>query len=288
MMVFANVVGSIANEMLAPGLIMSGLMALILVGICVNIYNGVKKFKAETLKLQHDFQNKEEQLLPEIKNDSEQRAMIELKETGGKPDSPEEEVLDEELNNIKKYEGSNVNPKKLAMFLLTVLVTTLHALVKGSRSFKELLGIQRCQISEYVFLGSLTLAILIIQIISVRIVYREQTLKVRHGYHFSHEILFSGGKIVVLVLFSFVIGFLANILGLGGGFVIFPMLILVGTSPLVASATTMFLILLSKLVAASLALSSGNIKFDYTFFTVFLVIISVIIFSKLTDFILKK
>jgi len=47
-MVFANVVGSIINDILPSGVILSLLMALILVGIGVNVYNVVKRYKKES------------------------------------------------------------------------------------------------------------------------------------------------------------------------------------------------------------------------------------------------
>jgi len=50
-MVFANVVGSIINDILPSGVILSILMVLILVGICINIYNAVKRYKQETIKI---------------------------------------------------------------------------------------------------------------------------------------------------------------------------------------------------------------------------------------------
>jgi hypothetical protein len=50
-MVFANVVGSIINDILPSGVILSILMVLILVGIAINVYNAVKRYKLETIKI---------------------------------------------------------------------------------------------------------------------------------------------------------------------------------------------------------------------------------------------
>ena len=50
-MVFANVVGSIINDILPSGVILTVLMILILVGIGINIYNAVKRYKLETKKI---------------------------------------------------------------------------------------------------------------------------------------------------------------------------------------------------------------------------------------------
>lgn len=50
-MVFANVFGSIINDILPSGVILSVLMILIFVGILINIYNAVKRYKEETVKI---------------------------------------------------------------------------------------------------------------------------------------------------------------------------------------------------------------------------------------------
>lgn len=47
-MVFANVVGSIINDILPSGVILSLLMTLIFVGIGVNVFNVVKRYKKES------------------------------------------------------------------------------------------------------------------------------------------------------------------------------------------------------------------------------------------------
>lgn len=50
-MVFANVFGSIINDILPSGVILTILMILIFIGILINIYNAVKRYKSETIKI---------------------------------------------------------------------------------------------------------------------------------------------------------------------------------------------------------------------------------------------
>lgn len=56
-MVFANVIGSIVNDILPSGIIMVLLTVLIFVGILINIYNAVKTYKNETKKIEEEESN---------------------------------------------------------------------------------------------------------------------------------------------------------------------------------------------------------------------------------------
>ena len=123
---------------------------------------------------------------------------------------------------------------------------------------------------------------------SVMLVLREQKIKKKHKFQFEHEIEFTYTKTMCLISFGFLIGFLANILGLGGGFVIFPMLVFIGVSPLVSSACTMFLIFVSKIVAAIFAFMGEYFLPTYAFLTTALVCLSVIFFVKVMDTVIKK
>lgn len=192
------------------------------------------------------------------------------------------------LNYIKYYEGSNFNPKKIAIFAVTVLIIILYSFLKGNSSLKSIIGLSTCHWGQWVMLGVVILLMAAIQILSIKIVLNEQRTKQEHNYLADHEMVFTKGKIMIMILFGLIVGFLANILGLGGGFVIFPFFVLLGVSPLVSSACTMYLILLSKTVAAILAFSSGFLLYDYSALVTISVMISVICFVYLTDFIIRK
>lgn len=50
-MVYANIIGSILNDILPSGVIMFLLMVLLFVGLLINIYNAIKRFRAESKAL---------------------------------------------------------------------------------------------------------------------------------------------------------------------------------------------------------------------------------------------
>jgi uncharacterized membrane protein YfcA len=152
----------------------------------------------------------------------------------------------------------------------------------------SLINLTKCHpLQKWIILTTIILIILI-QTISIKLVLKEQALKLKHNLQHPHEILLTPKTISFLIAFAIVIGLLANLLGLGGGFVIFPMFVYIGVSPLVASATTIYMIFLSKIVAALLALFSPYLKGDYTVVMVVSVGVAVLLFSALADFILKK
>lgn len=286
MMIFANIFGSMANEVLPQGAIMIFLMLIIFVGILINIRNAVKQYRRESLALAN------EHFDPDRPKPSE----IELKEkliseTARPREPPQSKMGSEEAEavaKLKHYEGRNLHPVKTPIFVVTILLTVVYFLLKGSSSLPSVLGLPKCHWGQNVVLGVTIVGIVLIQVISVRIVLREQDLKLKHRLHMEHEVLFSTQKIIFLIGFAIVVGFLANLLGLGGGFVIFPMFVSIGVSPLVASGTTIFMIFLSKTVAALLAGFSPFLKGDYTVLAVACVGVSVVVFSAVADAILKR
>lgn len=198
------------------------------------------------------------------------------------------EYEDTPIGRIKYYEARNFNPTKILIFAFTVIASLLFGFVKDSINVSPYDGLEKCHTVQYIAIVAVSVVMILIQINSVQIVIREQRIKKAHGYHYDHEIEYNLKNTLVLTFSGFIIGFCANILGLGGGFVIFPLLVVFGASPLVASACTMFLIFVSKIVAAIFALMGNYFLPGYTFLTVLLVCLCVIFFVKVMDAILKR
>lgn len=317
MMVFANILGSIVNKMIAEGFIIIILMIIILIGILINIGNARNKYLEENKRFeelrqnliqkgfqegeikqgQENFgpnQNDEENDLlipdsdtngPNLENDPENREISNEESETEKPPKLSEK---EQVQLLQKYEGRNFHPKKTSIFVVTILITIVYSLLKGSSSLESIINLEICQKEQLILFGCLLFFIILIQIYSIRIVKNEQRLKIKYNLHRDHEIKFTNKNIIFLVLFALGIGFLANLLGMGGGFVIFPMLVLIKVSPVVASATTIYMIFLSKLVAALLVFFGDYLKIGYTFAECVLVSLSTIVFFKISNIIMKK
>lgn len=292
MMVFANILGSMANEMLPQGMIMVFLMLIILVGILINIRNAVKKFREESIALGNVHfnpdQNNEKKKIHDQQIELKESLINNMKNSNVSANLDINHPKDQELERLKYYESRNYHPVKTPLFIGTILLTIIYFLFKGSKSLPSVIGLQKCHWAQKWILIITVIGVIIIQFLSVRLVLLEQNLKIKHGLQLPHEVLLTPKIIALLIAFATVVGLLANLLGLGGGFVIFPMFVSIGVSPLVASATTIFMILLSKIVAAILALFSPFLKGDYTVMMVVSVGLSVLLFSFLADFIIKK
>lgn len=193
-----------------------------------------------------------------------------------------------QISKINYYEERNIHPIKTTLFIITAVLTTLYGLLKGSSTTKSIANLDKCDPIQIVILVILTISVGLIQIYSVIIVMKEQKLKLKYNCHEEHEIKYTLKKCLMLVSVSFIIGILANILGVGGGFVIFPLIILFGGSPLVSAACTMFLIFLSKMVATFFAFISGYVIYSYTIFFTVMVMLSVIFFIIVMNNVLKK
>ena len=297
MMVFANIIGSIMNKILPEGIIMIILIVVILGGIIVNIRNARIKYKEETRMIMKKYSTVDEDLEENLTEKSESHhsdesipksnSQEEIRHSTSLTSTQKLSEL-EELEYLKKYEGKNYHPIKTTLFILTIVITVIYSLLQGTSSIKSLIDLERCSWEQIPLFFVVLIAIIIINLYSIKVVKREQYLKIKYNWQFKHEVNFTNKKIVFLSLFGLIVGMLANLLGLGGGFVIFPMLVMIGVSPLVASATTIYMIFISKFVAAFLAMFSQFIIVDYTLTSVCLVCISIIVFSKLSDYILKK
>ena len=87
----------------------------------------------------------------------------------------------------------------------------------------------------------------LISIISLRLVRKQQSLKIKHNKGiFPCDIKFSNKNTIKLVIYSFIGGWVSGALGLGGGGIFNPILIGMGTPPAVATATSMYMISFSS------------------------------------------
>lgn len=82
-MVYANIIGSIVNDVLPSGVILSLLMILLFVGLLINIYNAINKFKEETKKIKENELKKQNgsENLP-LKNKEEDSSKEKVDHTG--------------------------------------------------------------------------------------------------------------------------------------------------------------------------------------------------------------
>jgi len=84
-------------------------------------------------------------------------------------------------------------------------------------------------------------------------------LKIKHGKInvVDSDILLSSSNVRCVVLLGFFGGLIAGALGLGGGVIFNPMLLMLGLPPLVSSASGLFLVTFSKIATSTIYLVNG-------------------------------
>ncbi|CAB9529399.1 Sulfite exporter TauE/SafE family protein [Seminavis robusta] len=95
--------------------------------------------------------------------------------------------------------------------------------------------------------------------------------KIACGYHFHpNDVLWDLAKIRFYSFFTFIAGIVAGLIGIGGGMVLGPLMLVMGIHPRVSSATTATMIVLTSSSVAVLFVTAGLVPWEYalTFFCV--------------------
>jgi hypothetical protein len=150
-------------------------------------------------------------------------------------------LIVERESGHKQWEKQLINFSVLASLILMNLFM-------GSRSTKSIVGIANCSGGYWALWGGF---LVICGLVTVWVVHRarqEQHLKKKYGNInlVKSDLIFDAKTITIIVCLGFFGGLLAGALGLGGGVIFNPVLLTLGLPPLVASASGLFLVTISK------------------------------------------
>jgi hypothetical protein len=98
----------------------------------------------------------------------------------------------------------------------------------------------------------------------------DQRVKEACGYPFlDNDVLWDSKKLRFYASFTFMAGVVAGLIGIGGGMVLGPIMLVMGIHPRVSSATTATMIVLTSSSVAVLAVTAGLVPWEYavTFFS---------------------
>jgi len=159
--------------------------------------------------------------------------------------------------------------EKLVCFGVLWIGLTLLTFFKGGKGVKSLVGID-CSSPWYgVMLGIQFLWTFGFAIYFAIKLMRETTEKKQLGYPFhSQDVLWDFEKTRFYAFFTFVAGIVAGLIGIGGGMVLGPLMLVMGIYPRVSTATTATMIVLTSSSVAILYVTSGLVPWQYavTFF----------------------
>jgi uncharacterized membrane protein YfcA len=169
------------------------------------------------------------------------------KESEAKSQSKE---LHESLIGQVEPADNSWTPKILIIFSLLLLV--VFSMIKGDKEFHSIIGIEQCS-PEYfgVIFGYFGVVLLQTAFTAVYI-----TRKSNNSESKSHEFKLEGKVIIILPIVTFITGLLAGSLGIGGGLVLNPILIVYGMLPEVSTASCnvfVFMTSISSFIQFSMA-----------------------------------
>jgi len=96
---------------------------------------------------------------------------------------------------------------------------------------------------------------------------RKNAIKVENNYPFhENDVLWDQGKLRYYAVFTFAAGIVAGLIGIGGGMVLGPLMLVLGIHPRVSSATTATMIVLTSSSVAIMFVTSGLVPWEYAVF----------------------
>jgi uncharacterized membrane protein YfcA len=161
--------------------------------------------------------------------------------------------------------------EKLAYLLILWIGLAIIIFMKGGKGVDSIVGIT-CKSPWYgiliaiQFLWTLGFAARF----GIKLVKRHEE-KVRCDYPFhTNDVLWDAQKLRYYSFFTFVAGIIAGLIGVGGGMVLGPLMLILGIHPRVSSATTATMIVLTSSSVAVMFVTSGLVPWEYAvlFFSV--------------------
>jgi uncharacterized membrane protein YfcA len=138
------------------------------------------------------------------------------------------------------------------------------SLLRGSKGMDSIVGIGSCSPLDFVLLVLLLLFIVAMTAINIYIVKKEHLIKEIHGYKFVEgDLQWTSRTLIEFNLSALGAGFIASLVGLGGGVIFNPLLLSFKVQPSVASNTGMFMVMFSSITNSFLFIMAGYFHYEY-------------------------
>ena len=162
------------------------------------------------------------------------------------------EETDRDLRKLKwlvDAEGGHLQWKKQGLNLGLLVFLILMNLCLGSSSQKSIIGIHVCDGAYWGIYAAFLALCVISTFLAIYLAKTEQALKLRHGNIniVASDIKFTFRKIVTVTSCGFCGGLIAGALGLGGGVIYNPVMLMLGLPPVVSAASGLYLVTFSKI-----------------------------------------
>ena len=162
--------------------------------------------------------------------------------------------------------------------------------ILGSKSTKSIVGLKICSSGYWSIYSGFIFICAALTAVAVFLARSEQALKEKYGgvNMVPSDIRLSGMKIAIFIAVGFCGGFIAAALGFGGGIIYNPVLLAFGLPPMVASASSLYLITFSKVASTLVYFMNGQLDVQYGFWSSMIAIIGSCIAVPLSSWYIKR
>ncbi|KAL9650441.1 hypothetical protein ABK040_004665 [Willaertia magna] len=193
-----------------------------------------------------------------------------------------------ELQRI--YESERSTPiGKVIVLLLCWLTIFVLSLMKGGHGSPSIVGVERCSVGYWILtamsfpvLGAMTLFVAVYLL-------KTHKKKVNLNYQFVEgDVHWNAYNVTIYPVACVGAGILAALLGIGGGMVKSPLLLILGSDPVASQATTSFMILFTSSISTAQYLIAGALPLDYGIWFAVCGILSGIFGQLLLDYCIER
>lgn len=163
-----------------------------------------------------------------------------------------------------KEEERRIERFPFGMILLIYILFILSAFIQGGKGFDSIAGIERCSALYWVYISIFTVLMIGINVRSGFYCEKHTRYRREIGYDFDEQdIQWSSRKVVFISVGGFVTGVLSGMLGLGGGSIMGPILLMLNVRPEVTAATAPLMVFFTSSISLTLYSAAGNLDEEY-------------------------
>jgi len=210
----------------------------------------------------------------------------------GAPVPGSDEDTEETLAQRREFleDDSRQYPKEKLLFLFLLWIgLAIITFLKGGKGVDSVIGIT-CKDGWYFvlialqFLWTIGFAV----VFGLKAVNRtESRMRVNYPFH-QNDVMWTYHKLRTYASFTFGAGIVAGLIGIGGGMVLGPLMLIMGVHPRVSSATTATMIVLTSSSVAIIFVTSGLVPWEYAVFYFCVCISGAYVGKKYIDAYVKK
>lgn len=164
--------------------------------------------------------------------------------------SEEEKDLKQQLALIMASEKLLIPRQHLSFFIILIVFSIMISLIMGKSSVPSIAGIKICSPSYFGILVVYIIVMLLLALFTSIYLIRKHRICEKANYKFDEgDLRWTQKTCITVFLVGLLVGFLVGLIGLGGGFVIGPILLKLHIRPEVSTVSSSLTICISSLTA---------------------------------------